>query len=147
MFLRHINIRYILEVLDTQQKNIEGLHISSKDLGTRLLFLFFIFGSKFLFEHDKMILFTYTLFRGIKCFSFSTYGWDLTDMHNFTLQHRRESFALCIIALLLCTYQLRRLCALELCRRSSSGGSLTILTTPTHLRSINKTLLLGNTGL
>ena len=28
---------------------------------------------------------------------FFTYGWNFTNTHNFTLQHRRESFALCII--------------------------------------------------
>ena len=27
-----------------------------------------------------------------------TYGWNFTDMRNFTLQHRRESFTLCTIA-------------------------------------------------
>ena len=40
--------------------------------------------------------------RIIKSFFFSSffflrYGWNFTDTHNFTLQHRRESFALCIL--------------------------------------------------
>ena len=47
-----------------------------------------------------------------KCLFFK-YGWNFTDTHNFTLQHRREPFALCIIVLLCCTYQ-PRLWALKL---------------------------------
>ena len=49
------------------------------------------------------------------------YGWNFTDTHNFTLQHRRESFELCIIALLCDTYQ-PRLCALELLPKELTGG-------------------------
>ena len=52
------------------------------------------------------------------------------------LQHRRESFALCIITLLCGTYQ-PRLCTLELLPKEFNGGSLIIRTTSTHLRSIN----------
>ena len=62
------------------------------------------------------------------------YGWNFTDTHNFKLQHRRESFVLCIIALLCSTYQ-PRLCALEHLPKEftgGGGGSLTIRTTSTH---------------
>ena len=57
-----------------------------------------------------------------------TYDWNFTDTHNFTLKHRRESFALFIIALLCSKYQPPppplRLCALKLLPNEFTGGSL-----------------------
>ena len=50
-----------------------------------------------------------------------TCAWNFTDTHNFKLQHRRVSFALCIIALLCGTYQPRP-CALELLPKEFTGG-------------------------
>ena len=61
-------------------------------------------------------------------FYFFTYGWNFTDTHNFTLQHRRES---CIIALLCGTYQ-PRLCALELLPKEFTGEDLWRSTQPRH---------------
>ena len=52
------------------------------------------------------------------------------------LQHRRESFTVCIIALLCGTYQ-SAVCTQTLAEGVYLGGSLTIRTTPTHLRNNN----------
>ena len=65
--------------------------------------------------------------------------------HNFTLQHRRGSFALCIIALLCGTYQ-SQLCAIELLPKEFTGGSPAIRTTPTHLRRTNTATHFTNLG-
>ena len=86
-----------------------------------------------------LILVNHQLF--FVCFLFCCvfmYGWNFTDAHNFTLQHHRESFTLCVKALLYGTYQLR-LCALELLLNEFTGGINDDPHNSTHLRGINNT--------
>ena len=85
---------------------------------------------------NKMKSVSFLIFFVCFCLCF-VYGWNFTETHNFTLQHCRESFALCIIALLCGTYQ-PRLCVLELLPNEFTGGISDDPTTPTHLR-INNT--------